>query len=467
MSVPALADVERLPIARPSRFSRTMMVSAVTVLVTAAIVPVSTHQLPATISFMPALLAVVAAFDILSVLLLAGDFRDRGDVRLLVMSCAYAWSLAVMAGYGLAFPGGVMLDPVLGTSPSVAPYLYVAWHTGFPLLLGAAWLPWPVRWTRATSPQWRRQVSLIAVATAVALGAALVAVVAYFGPDLPVLIVGLDTSRMTTLTAPVAVPLVVVALMLAVRGTREFYGPERWASVAILVCLCDLVLTYTASSRFSLGWYVGRTMTVIAAGVVLMAMLVAFRRIKARAEQDAVEDALTGLLNRRGAMAALEVLGVRARRADQPLGVVSCDLDLFKTVNDRYGHEAGDAVLAAVGRVLRDSVRAGDVAARVGGEEFLLLLPDTDVEGSRTVAEKVREAVSRLEVVGVPGPLTASLGVTVLSQHDADDSAALRRADQALYEAKHAGRDRVVVLLDPEPTASSQDVGLTKSSPQR
>ncbi len=433
---------------RSSSVSPLLIVSGVVVLMTAVIVPVGTHQLPSTVSFVPALLAVVAAFDILSVLLLAGDFRDRGDVRLLVMACAYAWSLSVMAGYGLAFPGAVTRDPALAVTPSVAPYLYVAWHCGFPVLLGVVWLPWPLRWMRATSPRWRRQLSVAAVGASFVTGAGVVALVAHFAEDLPPLIVGLDLSRMTTLTAPVAIPLVAVALVLAVRGTRKFDGPERWASVAILVCLCDLVLTYTSGTRFSLGWYAGRTMTLVSAGVVVMAMLFAFRRIKAQAEHDAVVDALTGLANRRGALAALDLLGVRARRADRPLGVISCDLDLFKQVNDRYGHETGDAVLAAVGQLLQDAVRAGDVAARIGGEEFLLLLPDTDVEGARTVAEKVRETVSKLAVPGVSGVLTMSLGVTVMGEGDADNFAVLRRADQALYEAKNNGRDQVVVTTD-------------------
>ncbi len=425
-----------------------MLVSVAVVAVTAVITPLGAHQLAGTISFMPALLAVVTAFDVLSVVLLVGDFRDRGDVRLLVMACAYAWSLSVMAGYGLAFPGAVTSDPVLATTPSVAPYLYVAWHCGFPLLLGIVWLPWPVRWMRATSARWRQQLSVVAVAASFVLGGLVVVGVAFFANDLPALIVGLDTSRMTTLTAPVTLPLVTVSLLLAVRGTRDLEGPERWASVAILVCLCDLVLTYSGGSRFSLGWYAGRTMTLVSAGVVVMAMLVAFRRIKSQAEHDAVVDALTGLTNRRGAMADLELLVVRARRASRPLGVITCDLDHFKLVNDRHGHETGDVVLAAVGRLLQDAVRAGDVAARIGGEEFLLLLPDTDVEGARIVAEKLLKSMSELVVPGLPGVLTMSLGVTELDDDDADDTAVLRRADQALYRAKNNGRNQVVVLME-------------------
>ena len=107
------------------------------------------------------------------------------------------------------------------------------------------------------------------------------AVVVSRGPGLPVLIQGLDTRRMTAVTAPVCLTLVLLALLLTVRGLRRNGGPERWTSVAVFVCLVDLSLTYASSQRFSVGWYAGRTLTVIAAGVVLLAMLHETTRIKA------------------------------------------------------------------------------------------------------------------------------------------------------------------------------------------
>jgi diguanylate cyclase (GGDEF)-like protein len=192
------------------------------------------------------------------------------------------------------------------------------------------------------------------------------------------------------------------------------------------------------------GWYCGRSLTLVAAAVVMLAMLNSFGRMKAQAEHDATVDSLTGLANRRSASTALDQLVARSRRSDSPLGVLSLDLDFFKHVNDRYGHEAGDDVLAETGRLLLRTCRAGDVVARVGGEEFLILLPDTDRRGTIVVAEKIRVAIVGMLVPGVPDPVTASLGFTALRDADVTAATLLRRADAALYEAKRNGRNCVV-----------------------
>ena len=108
----------------------------------------------------------------------------------------------------------------------------------------------------------------------------------------------------------------------------------------------------------------------------------------------------------------------RARRAGTPLTVIALDLDHFKTVNDRHGHPAGDAVLAAVGAALIAGVRDGDVPARVGGEEFVVLLPDTAESSALLMAERLHTVVSELDVPGVPQSVTASLGVAHLDPWD-------------------------------------------------
>jgi len=263
-----------------------MTVAVVVVVATVALIPVMSLQLSTSVSFMPAFLAVVACLDLLSVYLLVATYRDRGDLRVLVMSCAYVWSLIAMAGYALAFPGAVSSDPPLSVTPSTAPYLYIAWHGGFPILLGAAWAPWPARWRALTAAKHRRRVSILMIAVTVVGSAAIVSLYVVFAEFLPVLIEGLDLSQMTAVTAPVTFPLVALSLAIVIRGTRHQTGPERWTGVVVLVCLCDLVLTYFSGTRYSLGWYVGRSLTVTSAGVVLIAMLATFRRLKAQAERD-------------------------------------------------------------------------------------------------------------------------------------------------------------------------------------
>lgn len=162
----------------------------------------------------------------------------------------------------------------------------------------------------------------------------------------------------------------------------------------------------------------------------------------ARAQERAVSDELTGLPNRRAADETIRRMVAHAGRALSPLGVVLLDLDRFRVLNELHGRSHGDKALAAVGRLLAATARASDFVARYGGEEFLLVLPDTDRLGSLEVAEKIRRAIERAELVRT-GPITASLGVASLPDDAVDPEHLLRQADRALYMAKAQGRNRV------------------------
>jgi diguanylate cyclase (GGDEF)-like protein len=172
-------------------------------------------------------------------------------------------------------------------------------------------------------------------------------------------------------------------------------------------------------------------------------------RTLAIAEMRAATDALTGLSNRRALQDTLKRMVAQSQRTGEPLAALALDLDHFKQVNDRFGHEKGDEVLAAVGQVLTDALRESDFAARAGGEEFVVLLPGTDVEGAQLVADKLRKAVSRIDITGGERHVSASFGVAVHPLHAADAAALLRKADRALYAAKEAGRDRVEIAAAP------------------
>ncbi|BDG03667.1 GGDEF domain-containing protein [Anaeromyxobacter oryzae] len=157
-------------------------------------------------------------------------------------------------------------------------------------------------------------------------------------------------------------------------------------------------------------------------------------------------DALTGLANRRAFDEALAREVARARRAGTPLAAAILDVDHFKRVNDGHGHATGDRVLAEVAARARAVLRAGDLLARIGGEELAALLPGADLAGAAELAERIRRAVAGAPITAGPAALqvTASLGCAVLAPDDADGGALLARADARLYEAKRAGRDRVV-----------------------
>lgn len=162
--------------------------------------------------------------------------------------------------------------------------------------------------------------------------------------------------------------------------------------------------------------------------------------------QQSVRDALTGLSNRRYLEESLERELARAQRKQLPISVFMIDVDHFKHLNDRYGHEAGDTVLRKIGQLLRESTRESDIAARYGGEEFTLVLPEVDRTAALARAEALRFAVENLEL-GVHGALlgsvTISIGVALYPVNGPQPADLMRAADQALYAAKRNGRNRV------------------------
>ncbi len=184
-------------------------------------------------------------------------------------------------------------------------------------------------------------------------------------------------------------------------------------------------------------------------------MLALFLRLR----HMALRDTLTGAFNARAYYAMGERLVHGLERQGKPYALLFVDLDHFKVINDTWGHAAGDAVLVAVAECLREQVRGGDLVGRIGGEEFSIFLPDTDAEGAKTLAERIRQAIEQLRPLadGQRVPITASIGVAIGGPHGATTTGLTaglasglreiqREADQAMYEAKRAGRNRVSVF---------------------
>lgn len=160
----------------------------------------------------------------------------------------------------------------------------------------------------------------------------------------------------------------------------------------------------------------------------------------------ATTDGLTGMANQRAFRRGFEVMLQRARRRGSPLGLIVCDIDHFKRINDTYGHPFGDEVLKGVAGVITDAVRVVDLAARNGGEEFAVVLEDSDRQGVRQVAERLRRGVERLTLHhrGEAVRVTISLGLTVFPGDGDTLPRLVSQADEALYRAKKGGRNRVV-----------------------
>jgi diguanylate cyclase (GGDEF)-like protein len=158
-------------------------------------------------------------------------------------------------------------------------------------------------------------------------------------------------------------------------------------------------------------------------------------------ERLAVTDPLTGLSNRRGGDQDIAAEISRAKRQRTPLSCILLDVDNFKTVNDTYGHQAGDFLLREIGTLLRSTLRAYDILVRWGGDEFLIVLPGVVLDGARGLAERVRVAAQALPLPGL-GSFTISAGVATID-NTYDFESVLARADRQLYQAKGSGRNCV------------------------
>lgn len=167
--------------------------------------------------------------------------------------------------------------------------------------------------------------------------------------------------------------------------------------------------------------------------------------LSARLHYIASHDELTGLLNRRSFFQALQRERDLAARGDRPLAVAIVDIDYFKRINDSHGHRAGDIVLKDVAALLTDTLRSTDLVGRIGGEEFAVLMPDTEIAAARTICERLRRIVARATVPlpsGVEAMITISTGIATF-ESDEDRDSLMGRADHALYAAKSGGRNQV------------------------
>ena len=187
-------------------------------------------------------------------------------------------------------------------------------------------------------------------------------------------------------------------------------------------------------------------------------------RLELRLRQLATTDPLTGLANRRHFIDRADMEVARARRYGMPLSVVMIDIDHFKRVNDRLGHAVGDEVIRCVAETCGSTIRGEiDVAGRLGGEEFALLLPSTDAMGASSLAERLRESMLDIELENVvtPGTVTCSFGVTQWTEDDDAIHTTIKRADAALYKAKGNGRNRVEQCLR---VADARQISVVRST---
>ena len=173
-------------------------------------------------------------------------------------------------------------------------------------------------------------------------------------------------------------------------------------------------------------------------------------------KSQAISDPLTGLYNRRYFEDFIKKEALRANRQNQKFSIIGLDLDYLKQINDKYGHNYGDIAIKTIGDVLKNNARSVDIAARIGGEEFNVILPGIDSEGAMIAAERIRKAIENQNIPTI-GKITASLGVATYFEQTDDVDELMELADHAMYQSKHDGRNRVT-LAKPTKEISWQEV---------
>jgi diguanylate cyclase (GGDEF)-like protein/putative nucleotidyltransferase with HDIG domain len=234
-------------------------------------------------------------------------------------------------------------------------------------------------------------------------------------------------------------------LWVAIYAAYFFTSHQAAFQVAFVGVAYWVVLSFSAQPSVIVVRWAETLGTLVVAAVLVQAVRQRVAELVHRLNDAARTDPLTGLHNRRAFEEAFGIEVERARRGGQALSVLVGDLDHFKEVNDRLGHPAGDAALMRVAKLLSDTSREIDPVARTGGEEFALILPDTDGEGGYLASERLRSAVERA-FEGEDVPLTMSFGLATFPDHGTTSEALLGAADQALYAAKELGRNRTVVF---------------------
>lgn len=245
-----------------------------------------------------------------------------------------------------------------------------------------------------------------------------------------------------------------IALLLIMHLTRFrslFWTGIYFYCIFYILTLAQLLFTkYTTDTT----WYQARLFetlgTLVFIIIIFLNAFSLYRKSNTKyknAYQNSIRDFLTQLFNRRYFYDVLAMLVSRASEKN-PLTVIVCDIDHFKRINDKYGHHQGDRVIQYVAWMLQDLLRKSDIVARIGGEEFALILPGTEQQHAITVAERIRQAIGDNNVnnrVQLPEPVTISMGVYTTESACIKEDECVKRADEALYQAKAAGRNRIVI----------------------
>jgi diguanylate cyclase (GGDEF)-like protein len=436
-------------------------------------VPFATKPLAKVPGFIPAYESALAICDLITAVLLFGQFSVSRASAVFVLASGYLFTAFIAVSHALTFPAVFSITGLLGAGSQTTVWMYMFWHAGFPLFVIMYALLKANIDTLASSPNSFQRVSvsvrvaiLIGIVAVLAVVCALTLVATNYHEALPILIEdGVFKPVMHSIITMIWLLSLAAVAVLAYR--RPHTVMDLWMMVVMCAWLFEMALSGVLSSaRFDFGWYAGRLYGLMSAGFLLVLLLIESVRQYAwlshlsselivtneSLERLSMHDGLTELANRRSFDKYLAEQVAVARRHKRSLALVICDVDSFKTYNDQYGHQLGDECLKQIAGALRACCRRpADMAARYGGEEFALILPDTESDGATMLAEAARDKVAGLQIPHAQSTVATyvSLSGGVAMLFDTVDHTAaelIKVADEGLYEAKHLGRNCVVSM---------------------
>ena len=280
-----------------------------------------------------------------------------------------------------------------------------------------------------------------------------------------------NTAARVMLSSLILAPLIAMSAVEFWRGRQEPLQ-SRWPVIVLFATLAlffasriplvNLAPFPFGAAPLAPGWMVAFNLIVFFHALMLTVLIVAMSKERLELEQrmKAQTDPLTGALNRRAFMTRGARLAQRHCYEHAPLSLVFLDLDHFKSLNDRFGHLAGDDVLMKFVAVVHGNIRPTDFLFRIGGEEFCCLLPNTRADQAHTVAERIRHQfeIATVDAAGMPVKATVSLGIASTETFGYDLDTLMRKADMAVYAAKRQGRNRVVIAAADE----ASDMAITR-----
>jgi diguanylate cyclase (GGDEF)-like protein len=427
-------------------------------LVTAIFAPAAHTSWPLIPAFLPAYQTTIILAYVITSYLTFAQYRATRASSLLYLSGGCLYTGAILIAQFASFPRLLLPESALLAGPQTTIWLWLFWHLGPPagVLLSIARESLPAGSLRDLS----KRLGIFGLSLVVMIAAS-IAIANLFGGFLPILDVQGDYSRITTTgVAPALQAITALALILLWATTRFRTVLQIWLAVALVALLCDNAITMLGEHRLSVGWYVGRVNGLISAAVILFVYLAEINHVYLKSVNAARQltlshaqlqtqiaqariDQLTRLPGRAMFLEQAEKLLVRNSDNGLATAVLFVDLDGFKRINDQYGHGQGDVVLEQTASILRSCLRDGDIAGRIGGDEFVVCVVSPADIAEQTARKIGQRIVSKVSEIG--NGVGCSIGIAVSKPNDTDLNRTIRHADEAMYLAKTRGKNRLVI----------------------